>query len=47
MGAYLEHKFHRGFFLDEEKLRKLHDLIVARIGKASALASSPCIDPAA
>jgi hypothetical protein len=33
MGAYVEHGFERGFILDEERLRKIHDLIENRISK--------------
>lgn len=33
MGAYVEHDFERGFMLDEERLRKIHDLIERRISK--------------
>jgi hypothetical protein len=33
MGAYVDHKFDQGFFLDEERLRKLHDLIASRLAK--------------
>lgn len=33
MGAYVDHKFDRGFILDEERLRKLHELITSRLAK--------------
>lgn len=31
MGAHLKYKFKKGFLLDEEKLRKIHDIISKRI----------------
>ena len=34
MAAYVEHRFKRGFLLDEEKLRKLVNLITQRLGKS-------------
>jgi len=33
MGAFVEHSFRRGFLLDEEKLRKLRDIIGKRLSK--------------
>ena len=33
MGALVEHDFERGFVLDEERLRKIHDLVETRISK--------------
>lgn len=33
MAAFVEHDFERGFLLDEERLRKIHDLIESRTSK--------------
>ena len=33
MGAFVEHDFERGFILDEERMRKIHNLIESRISK--------------
>ena len=33
MSAFVEHSFDRGFLLDEPKLRKLHELVAARLSK--------------
>ena len=35
MGAHVEHKFERGYILDEERLRKIHNLLESRISKYS------------
>src|SRR5687767_6503838 len=35
MAAYVEHKFTRGFLLDEERLRRLRDIIAKRTEHAN------------
>lgn len=33
MSAYVDHTFHKGFILDEARVRKVHDLITSRLAK--------------